>query len=115
MSTIPRRDFAFVLLIAWLIAAASSRPFAGGWNDGSRLATIECLVDRGTFAIDDSIFVVTPTGNAPYMPDDVVVQQTGTLDRMRINGHYYSDKPAVPALYSAVVYKGLQLATGLRA
>jgi hypothetical protein len=104
-----------VLLLASLVAALSSRPFAGGWNDASRLATVDCLVDHGTFAIDDSIFVSVPAGDAPFTPADVDVHVTGTLDRMRFHGRYYSDKAPVPALYSAAVYKGLQLVTGLNA
>src|SRR5713226_5058648 len=115
MSNTPRRDFLLVLLIASVVAVASSRPFAGGWNDGSRLATIECLVDYRTFAIDDSVFVRVPAENGPFTPFDPPFHKTGTLDRMLINGHYYSDKPMVPALFSAGVYKLLQLTTGLKA
>src|SRR5438552_2265106 len=110
-----RRDLILVLLLASLIAVASSRPFAGGWNDGSRLATIECLVDYGTFAIDDSVFVAVPPENAPFTSYDPILHKTGTLDRMRLNGHYYSDKAPVPALYSAAIYKVLQVTTGLNA
>ncbi len=46
-----------VLAAAVVVAAVSAHPYAGGWNDGSRLATVESLVDRHTWAIDDSIFV----------------------------------------------------------
>src|SRR5262245_16084483 len=115
MSYSPRRDFILVLLLATLIAAASSRPFSGGWNDASRLATIECLIDYGTFAIDDSVFVAVPPENAPFTPYDKHLHKTGTLDRMLFHGRYYSDKAPVPALFSAVIYKTLQLATGLNA
>src|SRR5262249_13483019 len=45
-----------VLIASGAVAAGSARPFAGSWNDGSRLAAVESLVDAHTFAIDDSIF-----------------------------------------------------------
>lgn len=115
MSHSPRRDFIRILLLATLIAAVSARPFAGGWNDASRLATIECLVDYRTFAIDDSVFVNVPAEDAPFTPYDKILHKTGTLDRMRFNGRYYSDKAPVPALYSAAIYKALQVTTGLNA
>jgi hypothetical protein len=43
-----------VLIVAGLIALASARPYAGSWNDGSRLATVEALVDYHTLIIDQS-------------------------------------------------------------
>ena len=43
--------------VAVAIAIVSARDLAGGWNDGSRLATVESLVDYHTLAIDDSAFV----------------------------------------------------------
>ncbi len=51
------RMLALVVVAAAAVAAVSARPYAGAWNDGSRLATVEALVDHGTFAIDRSIFV----------------------------------------------------------
>src|SRR5262245_37387938 len=108
-----RRDLILVTLIAASIALVSVRPYAGSWNDGSRLATVESLVDRGTFAIDDSIFVRVPPENAPY--DAKELQQTGTLDRLRIDGRYYSDKSPIPAVLLASAYAIVQGITGLSA
>jgi hypothetical protein len=108
-----RRDLILITLIATIIALISVRPFAGSWNDGSRLATVESLVDRGTFAIDDSIFVRVPPENPPFDADDL--RQTGTLDRLRINGSYYSDKSPVPAVLLAGAYAIVQRVTGLSA
>ena len=61
--------------VALAIAAVGARPYAGGWNDGSRLATVECLVDYHTMAIDRSIFVQVPPPDgsqtpSPYPPDE---------------------------------------------
>jgi hypothetical protein len=94
---IPKSAAATVLLVATLVAVVSARDYAGGWNDGSRLAAVESLVDRHTFVIDESIFF------------------QGTQDKLFINGHYYSDKPPVTALLLAGVYRLLQSTIGLRA
>src|SRR5262249_48123113 len=62
----------FLLLVS--IALVSAHSYAGGWNDGSRLATVECLVDYHTLAIDRSIFVQVPPVDSsvatPYAKDE---------------------------------------------
>src|SRR5262245_30372488 len=109
-----------VLVVATLVAVLSARPYAGGWNDGSRLATVESLVDHHTLAIDDSIFVRVPAGNdasipRPYPASETGLLQTGTGDKLFIRGRYYSDKSPVPALLLAGVYQGAQAGAGLKA
>lgn len=107
-----------VILAAGVIAVVSARPYAGAWNDGSRLATVECLVDHHTLAIDRSIFVCVPQGRSPYPSGDApstVILQNGTADKLLIDGQFYSDKSPVPALLLAVIYQILQWCTGLRA
>src|SRR5215813_9846320 len=94
------RDRLFVLLGAVLIAVASALPYAGSWNDGSRLAAVESIADRGTLAIDDSLFVRVPPetisrGVPPYPPQRRDLLTHGTRDRLFIRGHFYSDKPYV--------------------
>jgi hypothetical protein len=105
-----------VVASAIVLAAAAARPYAGGWNDGSRLATVEALVDHHTLAIDDSVFVRLPPAGArsPYPPDDPFLGR-GTLDKLYIDGHYYSDKSPVPALLLAGVYQTWRATTGLTA
>ena len=108
---------------ASLIALLGARPFAGGWNDGSRLATVEALVDHRTLAIDDSIFVqpwhVDPGVAPPYHAETPALTQMllekGTMDKLFIGGHWYSDKPPVPAVLLAGVYWLVQQVTGLTA
>src|SRR5207244_7533603 len=91
----------------------------GGWNDGSRLATVECLVDYHTLAIERSIFVQVPPCDDPAAPspyaDDESLRLHGTGDKLFIKGHYYSDKSPVPALWMAGVYQVWQCCTGLTA
>ncbi len=103
-----------VAVVATAIAWLSARDYAGGWNDGSRLATVESLVDYGTWAIDRSIFVHSAgSSRSPYRDDALVT--SGTLDKLWINGHYYSDKSPVPALLMAGLYKAWQWITGITA
>lgn len=107
-----RKTWMAVIVGAALIAVVSARPFAGSWNDGSRLATVESLVDRQTLVIDDSLFLrKSPPQNSPYEDG----YPLGTFDKLRIDGHWYSDKSPVPALLMAIIYQLLQWITGLTA
>ncbi|QDU23442.1 hypothetical protein [Urbifossiella limnaea] len=80
---------AALAVLALVVAAVGARPYPGGWNDASRLATVESLVDRGTLAIDDSVFLAR------------------TQDKLLVRGHFYSDKPAVVSLLLAGAVKPL--------
>jgi hypothetical protein len=107
-----------VLGLAAAVAGLSACRAAGGWNDGSRLATVECLVDYGTLAIDRSVYVrFVPTEHPgtppPYQNPSGAYQELGTGDKLLIKGHYYSDKSPVPALLLAGCYRVLQTGTGL--
>lgn len=108
-----------VVAIASLVAALSARNYAGGWNDGSRLATVEALVDQHTLAIERTIFVRTPetanTAPNPYAPGDEALRLDGTKDKLFIGGHYYSDKSPLPAVLLAGWYQLLKSTTGLTA
>jgi hypothetical protein len=104
------------------IALVSSRDYAGSFNDGSRLATVESLVDHHTLAIDRSIFVQVPPPQVgvpgPYHDEEddaPFLTQWGTLDKLFVNGHFYSDKSPVPALLMAGWYGVWQQCTGWRA
>lgn len=111
---------AAVALSASLIAILSACPFAGGYNDGSRLATVESLVDQGTLAIDHSVFVQTPPATAPahQLPYPAIFPwlfEHGTFDKALVKGKYYSDKPPVQAVLMAGVYWGLKKTCSLDA
>jgi hypothetical protein len=90
----PVRWHGLVIAAAALVALASARDYVGGWNDSSRLATVESLVDRHTWAIDDSPFL------------------GATQDKLLIGDHYYSDKSPVPAALMAGEYAAWRAATG---
>jgi len=101
----PARVSQFLIVAAVLLAAAGARPYAGSWNDGSRLAAVESLIERGTLAIDDSVFVrpdAAPADHQPYPPGHL--RQRGTQDKLFIAGHYHSDKPPVVSVVMAAVY-----------
>lgn len=105
-----------VIAAAAIIALISARGYAGGWNDGSRLATVESLVDRHTLVIDDSIFVRSPATSDepnPYTPGDELLRTQGTKDKLLISGHFYSDKSPLAAFWLAGWYQALQWSTGL--
>lgn len=109
-----------ILAAAATIPITVARPYAGSWNDGSRLATVETLVDQHTWIIDHSSFVQVPASGdvsypSPYDPDEPILREHGTLDKLFIGGHYYSDKSPVPALLMAGVYQVGQWITGWKA
>jgi Dolichyl-phosphate-mannose-protein mannosyltransferase len=62
-------------------------------NTGSRYATIESLVDYGTYHIDKSRYV-------------------RTIDKVKVDGHYISSKPATLPTVGAGVYWAYQRITG---
>ncbi len=112
------KPLALVGVFCFLVGLALVRPFAGSWNDGSRLACIESLAERSTWVIDDSLFVF-PNGRGqgrgvggesldlpnPYDPASEILANRGTLDLMQIQGHFYSDKSPVPSLVLAGAWR----------
>ena len=98
--------------VALLVAAVGAQPYAGGWNDGCRLAAVESLLDRGTLAIDGSIFCTPPqrlidAGTPPYPPDRADLLTFGSLDKLYVRGHFHADKPAVVSVLMAAAYRPL--------
>lgn len=102
---------AALIVVSILIAIFSARPYAVGWNDGSRLAAVESLVDYHTWEISRSIFIAVPEGNSPYLDPAF----KGSLDKMKVGDNWYSDKSPPVSLAMAGIYQGLQSLTGLKA
>src|SRR5262245_46019809 len=104
----PSRVTALLIAAALAAAAAGARPYAGSWNDGSRLAAVESLLLRGTLAIDGSVFVhpadAVERGHAPYAADMATLCEKGTQDKLFIRGRYHSDKPPVVSAVMAAHY-----------
>jgi hypothetical protein len=103
-----------VVVLSSIVGLVSARDYAGSWNDGSRLATVECLVDYHTLAIDQSVFVEVPHGDgpSPYPAWEPDLVRTGTGDKLWIGGRFYSDKSPVPGLLLACAYQGWRWAAG---
>jgi len=96
-------------MLALAFAAVGAEPYATSWNDGSRFASVESLIERGTFCIDDSIFLkptpeLSARGTPAYEPDNLLLLH-GTLDRLFINDHWYSDKPPLVSVPLAGIYR----------
>ncbi|WP_435009712.1 hypothetical protein P12x_000960 [Tundrisphaera lichenicola] len=102
-----------VIVTCALISLGSARDYAGGSNDGSRLASVESLVDHRTWVIDRSIFVDPAQASRLEIWPPRSPHPEGIIDKLRIDGHYYSDKPPVTAVLMAAVYQVIQWTTGL--
>lgn len=83
-----------LLLLLLAISLITINPRINGWNEASRMALTQSLVEHHTFIIDESVFV-----------------KGG--DKVFIDGHFYSDKPALPSVLAAIIYAPLN-AMGLR-
>lgn len=89
-----KRDFSWLVALVVLgvyLFFVHARAYSA--NDASRMAAIESMVHRGTWAIDDSPFQ--------------------TIDRIKVGDHFYSDKPPVLALLGAAIYAPLHHGFGL--
>jgi hypothetical protein len=83
-----RRNLAaWVALSFLLVWALFTHSHAGSANDRSRMAAVESLVHRGTWAIDESPF--------------------STIDRIYVDGHFYSDKLPLLSFIGSGVYRVL--------
>jgi hypothetical protein len=74
-----------LILLLIILAFATTHTGPQSWNDRSRMATVQSLVEFGTFVIDDTAFITTG-------------------DKVFINGHFYSDKPPFPSVLAALIY-----------
>lgn len=86
---LPKRSW-ILLLSAWLVAALLTKTVPESAHEFSRLGTVDSLVERGTYQLDDSIFI-------------------GTLDKILSNGHYYSHQPPLLSTLESPVYWVLHL------
>jgi hypothetical protein len=82
------RPYTRVSLLLVVVSLVTIIPQVRSWNDASRMATIQAIVENGTLQIDDSVFV-------------------DTGDKVYIDGHFYSSKPIFPSAFGALVYAPL--------
>lgn len=79
-----------LFLGCFFIIALLTKTDPGSAHEYSRFGTVESLVDRGTFKLDDSSFI-------------------GTLDKIYRDGHYYSHQPPLLPVLEAPVYWAINL------
>ncbi|MBI5650124.1 MAG: hypothetical protein HZC40_06730 [Chloroflexi bacterium] len=85
-----RRVGAIFAIIFFLLCLASVKTKPESWNDIARVASIESLVERGTWAIDESAWV------------------DRTADKVFLGGKFYSDKLPLLSIIGAGVYAMLR-------
>lgn len=81
---LPKRSWILVL-VTWTVVALLTKTVPESAHEFSRLGTVDSLVERGTYQLDDSIF-------------------SGTLDKVLSNGHFYSHQPPLLATLESPVY-----------
>lgn len=79
---------------AFLAIALLTKTTPESAHELSRLGTVESLVERHTFALDDSTFI-------------------NTIDKIQRGGHFYSHQPPLLALIETPIYAALRT-TGMR-
>ena len=90
-----RRSTGAVLFVTFLLLwAALTKVYTHSWQEESRMATVQALVEQGTFIIDHTEF-----------------NRTG--DKVSVNGHFYSDKTPLLSVAAAGMYSVLHNAFGL--
>jgi hypothetical protein len=92
-ANLPRDYTRLIVVVFTLIWTLSIHSRAYSSNDASRLASIDSLVERGTWAIDESRFL--------------------TVDKIKVGDHFYSDKPPLLSYAGAGLYSILHQALGL--
>lgn len=81
----------FVTFLALFALFTKDHLSLSTWNEASRMATVESLVDYHSFIIDNSRFA------------------THTADKYMYEGHFYSDKPPILAIYGSLFYALLKV------
>ncbi len=90
-----RRWFGVILFVAFMLLwALLTKVHTHSWQEESRMATVQALVEQGTFIIDHTEF-----------------NRTG--DKVFINEHFYSDKTPLLSVAAAGVYAVLHNTFGL--
>lgn len=74
-----------LIFLLIMISLVTVNPRINGWNEASRMATTQSLIEYGELNIDQSDFLITG-------------------DKVFINGKFYSDKPVTPSMLAALVY-----------
>jgi hypothetical protein len=82
------KKYKIITIILILIGMVTAGTKVRSWNDASRMANVQAIVEHGSFQIDNTVFI-------------------NTGDKVYIQGNFYSDKPPMPALIGAAIYAPL--------
>src|SRR5512136_260183 len=82
-----------VMLVIWFVQTKLGQ---NSWNDSSRLATIDSLLERGTWQIDESPFAQV------------------TWDKVFLNNHFYSSKPPLFEAAAVIPYSLMYYLLGVK-
>ncbi len=89
------RSIGFLLLVVFIgVWALLTKVHTHSWQEESRMATVQTIVEQGTFIIDHTEF-----------------NRTG--DKVFVNGHFYSDKTPILSVAAAGAYSILHNIFGL--
>lgn len=81
-----KRDYILIVVVFLVVVAPLIQwGVSSWWSDGARMATIQAIVEEGTFKIDNTYFV-----------------ETG--DKFYYKGNYYSEKPPILQIYASIFY-----------
>jgi hypothetical protein len=95
MTAAPEGKIGAAIALVFLMAIFTlTKNTPASWNDIARTATVESLVERGTWTIDGS----------PWLDQ--------TKDKVFLNGSFYSDKMPLLSLLGAVVYAVVRAVLG---
>ncbi len=88
-----------VFIVFFILIGIFTKTYPVSSNDESRLAATQSIVEKGTFAIDNSMF-------------------NSTIDKVKIGDHFYSDKPMLSYLilvpiYHFLYYSGITMENNL--
>jgi len=70
----PLSKVIFILVII-VLALATTKFRVGGMNDASRMATVQSLVEKQSYIIDESVFVKTIDKPFPYVHEILLHHQ----------------------------------------
>jgi hypothetical protein len=94
-AVLSRRWFGVILFLAFFVLwALLTKVHTHSWQEESRMATVQALVEQGTFVIDHTEF-----------------NRTG--DKVFVNDHFYSDKTPLLSVLTAGAYSMLHTVFGL--
>lgn len=100
-----------ITIILFIFLAINIHTYVSSGNSASRFATIEMIVEKNTFIIDNSTFMgdakmyeIKDKQNLPLMRLNNIEAINGTNDKILVKNKFYSDKTVNSALIATPIY-----------